>query len=164
MPVWPAVSPRSDCSAYSGAPAICGMYRVNRWSCLFSPFLLIGVHSGGDLRQVDQALRAVDIHPRLVPEAVKLALVGLLKECARGGEPAAPAYRAAAEIVGYCMIGADAFAAANDAQLAREVEERIELALISGTNLDARLVLLTLHAGVCQASVVDRFQLESAAN
>lgn len=131
----------------------------------FSSIGLFGIFGrSSDLRQVDQALRAVDIHPRLVPEAVKLALVGLLKECARGGEPAAPAYRAAAEIVGYCMIGADAFAAANDAQLAREVEEQIELALISGTNLDARLVLLTLHAGVCQASVVDRFQLESAAN
>ena len=72
-----------------------------------------------------------------------------------------PAPGAAAQIVGYCMIGADAFAAANDAQLASDVESRIELALISGTNLDARLVLLTLTAGVCQPSVIDRFQLES---
>jgi hypothetical protein len=61
------------------------------------------------------------------------------------------------------MVGADAFAAANDAQLASDVEGRIELALISGTNLDARLVLLTLHAGVCQPSVIEQFQLESAA-
>jgi hypothetical protein len=116
-----------------------------------------------DLRQVDHALRSVDVHPRLVPEAVKLTIASLLKERAEGGQPAPPAYGAAAEIVGYCMIGADAFAAANDAQLALDVERRIELALISGTNLDAQLVLLTLHAGVCQPRVIGRFQLESDA-
>ena len=128
----------------------------------FSSIGLFGIFGrSGDLRQVDEALRAVDVHPRVVPEAVKLALVGLLKEDAADGEPAPPAYRAAAQIVGYCMIGADAFAAANDAQLASDVESRIELALISGTNLDARLVLLSLTAGVCQPSVIDRFQLES---
>ena len=98
----------------------------------------------------------MDIHPRLVPEAVKLTIASLLKEEAEDGESPPRAYRAAAEIVGYCMIGADAFAAANDAQLALDVERRIELALISGTNLDARLVLLTLHASVCQLSVIDR--------
>jgi hypothetical protein len=117
----------------------------------------------GDLRQVDEALRSVDIHPRLVPEAVKLTIASLLKERAEGGNPTPRAYRAAAEIVGYCMVGADSFAAANEAQLALDVEQRIELALIAGTNLDAQLVLLTLHAGVCQPSVIDRFQLESAA-
>ena len=115
-----------------------------------------------DLRQVDQALRSLDVHPRLVPEAVKLTIASLLKEDAAGGEPSPRAYRAAAEIVGYCMIGSEAFSAANDAPTAIEVERRIDLALISGTNLDARLVLLTLHAGVCQPSVIDRFQLESA--
>ena len=44
------------------------------------------------------------------------------------------------------MIGGDAFAAANDASLAAEVERRIEAALDSGTDLDAKLVLLALHA------------------
>jgi len=129
----------------------------------YSSIGLFGIFGrSGDLRQVDQALRSVDIHPRLVPEAVKLTMASLLKERAEGEEPAPPAYRAAAEIVAYCMIGAEAFAAANDAELALETERRIELALISGTNLDAQLVLLTLHAGVCQPSVIDRFQLESA--
>jgi hypothetical protein len=87
-----------------------------------------------------------------------------LKEDADGSEPAPRAYRAAAEIVGYCMVGSEAFSAANDAQIAIDVERRIDLALISGTNLDARLVLLTLHAGVCQPSVIDRFQLEGASS
>lgn len=117
-----------------------------------------------DLRQLDRALRSVDLHPRLVPEAVKLTLVKLLKEHALGAEPAPQSYRAAAEIVAYCMIGADGLAAANDPQLARQVEARIEKALESGDNLDAQLVLLTLHAKVIQPSVVQMFKLESAEN
>jgi len=117
----------------------------------------------GDLRQVDQALRSVDLHPKLVPEAVKLTVVRLLRDHTPGVEPAPPAYRAAAELVGYCMIGAEAFAGANDVDLATAVERRIERALMSGQSLDAQLVLLTLHAGVIQPSVVHQFQLEGDA-
>ena len=47
--------------------------------------------------------------------------------------------------------------------LAAEVERRIEAALDSGANLDAKLVLLTLHAKVIQPSVVNDFGLESGA-
>ena len=113
------------------------------------------------MRELDKALRAVDLHPVVVPEAVKLAAVGLLREHAPDGEPRPPSYRAAAEIVAYCMIGGDAFAHANDEALAARVERRIEAALETGTSLDAKLVLLTLHARVIQASVVDDFGLES---
>jgi len=115
-----------------------------------------------DLRRLDQALRSVDVHPRLVPEAVKLTVVNLLKEHAIGNEPAPQSYRAAAELVGYCMIGAEAFAGANDAHLTLQVERRIDDALQSGDSLDAQLILLTLHARMIQPSVVDHFHLESA--
>jgi hypothetical protein len=115
-----------------------------------------------DLRAFDQALRSVDMHPKLVPEAVKLTVVALLKDHADSNEPPPQAYRAAAEIVGYCMIGPEGFACANDEALAEQVEHRIEWALETGDNLDAKLVLLTLHAKVIQPSVVYRFQLESA--
>jgi hypothetical protein len=113
------------------------------------------------LRQFDGALRSVDLHPNLVPEAVKLTAVRLLTEHAPGEEPAPQAYRAAAEIIAYCMIGAQSFAGANDPALAAQVERRIEAALDTGASLDAKLVLLTLHAKVIQPSVVDHFQLES---
>ena len=129
----------------------------------YSSMGLFGIFGrSGDLRQFDQALRAVDLHPKLVPEAVKLTVCALLKDHAPGGEPAPQAYRAAAEIVGYCMIGADAFAGANDVEPTLAVERRIDAALVTGDSLDARLVLLTLHARVIQPSVMDRFQLESA--
>jgi hypothetical protein len=115
-----------------------------------------------DLRQFDQALRSIDVHPAVVPEAVKLTAVNLLKDDAGHDDPTPQSYRAAAEIVGYCMIGADAFAGANGDDLARAVEQRIEAALPFGDGLDAQLVLLTLHARVIQPSVVEAFGLESA--
>jgi len=115
-----------------------------------------------DLRQFDQALRSVDVHPAVVPEALKLTAVNLLKDHAVNEEPTPEAYRAAAEIIGYCMIGADAFAGANGEELARAVEQRLEAALQSGDGLDAQLVLLTLHARVIQPSVVRDYGLESA--
>lgn len=113
-----------------------------------------------DLRQLDEALRVVDVHPSLVPEAVKITIVNLLKHRA-GADPAEPAYRAAAELVGYCMIGAEAFAGANGEPLERDVERRIEAALEAGDSLDEQLILLTLHAGVIQPSVVERFGLST---
>jgi hypothetical protein len=114
-----------------------------------------------DLRAFDQALRAVDLHPKLVPEAVKLTAVALLKDHARSNDPPPESYRAAAEIVAYCMVGAEAFAGANNAVQALNVERRIEAALGNSESLDAQLVLLTLHARVIQPSVVEEFGLES---
>ena len=52
-----------------------------------------------DLRQLDDALRALDLHPNLVAEPVKITAVNLLKDHAAGTDPPAQSYRAAAEIV-----------------------------------------------------------------
>lgn len=114
-----------------------------------------------ELREFDRALRSVDLHPNLVPEAVKLTAVRLMTDHAGSTEPTPRAYRDTAELIAYCMVGADAFAGANDARLMNEVERRIETALDSGDSLDAKLVLLTLHARVVQPSVIEQFQLES---
>jgi hypothetical protein len=127
-----------------------------------SSFGLFGMFGrSADLRQLDDSLRSVDLHPRLVPGAVKLAAVNLLKDHAIGPEPAPQAYRAAAELLAYCMIGAEGFAGANDSALAARVETRIEAALQGGTSLDAQLILLTIHAKIVQPSVVAAFGLES---
>jgi hypothetical protein len=115
-----------------------------------------------DLRELDEALRALDLHPKLVPEAVKLTACALLSEKTGGDEPPPHVYGPAAEIIAYCMIGPEGFAGANTVELALAVERRIEAALIAGDSLDAQLVLLTLHARVIQPSVIARFELESA--
>ena len=117
-----------------------------------------------DLRRLDGALRSVDLHPSMVPEAVKLTVVNLLKDHAIGDEPAPQSYRSAAELLGYCMVGAEGFAGANDVSLTLQVEERIERALEHGDTLDAQLVLLTITAKVIQPSVVGHFALTSEAD
>lgn len=114
-----------------------------------------------DLRQLDEALRSVDLHPRVVPEAIKLTVCGLLKDRANSNDPPPEVYRPAAEIIAYCMIGAEAFAGVNGVDLTLDVERRIDAALVTGDNFDAQLVLLTLHANVIQPSVVKHFGLES---
>jgi hypothetical protein len=114
-----------------------------------------------DLRQLDAALRSVDLHPGVVPEAVKLTIVNLLKDHAIGDEPAPQAYRAAAELIAYCMVGASGFTAANPQDLLERTERRIEKALDEGDSIDAQLVLLTLHAKIIQPSIVERYGLSS---
>ena len=114
-----------------------------------------------DLRQLDEALRSLDLHPSLVPEAIKITVVNLVRDSAPGSDGAAPAYRAAAEILAYCMIGPEPLAESNGEALARQIERRIDTALEAGDSLDARLILLTLHAKVIQPSVIDRFRLAS---
>ena len=114
-----------------------------------------------ELQRLDHAVRAVGLHPRLVPEAVKLTILKLLKESDSTASSAPRAYYAAAEMVGFCMLGAHGFTEANDLLLTVATEARLEAALESGDSLDARLVLLALHAGVIQAQVVERYQLEA---
>ncbi len=110
-----------------------------------------------ELRQLDQAVRAVGLHPRLVPDAVQLTTVKLLAEAATGQR----AYDAAAEMLAYCMLGPEVFAGDNGADLTAAVETRLEAALEAGDSLDARLVLLVLHAGVIQPRVVERYEIEA---
>ena len=131
---------------------------ARRWSS----FGLFGIFGRSeDLRALDRALRSVDVHPNLVPEAVKLTAVRIVGDNAAGDEPPPQAYRAAAEIVGYCMVGPAGFANANGDDLTLQVERRIEAAVQAGEGVDADLVLLTLHAKVIQPSVVEQFQIES---
>ena len=59
------------------------------------------------------------------------------------------------------MLGAQGFTECNGPSLTEAVETRLAAALEAGGSLDARVVLLTLHAGVIQPSVVKRYGLEA---
>ena len=113
-----------------------------------------------ELQRLDQAVRAVGLHPRLVPEAVKLTILKLLKEADSDASPAPRAYDAAAEMLVFCMLGPRGFTEANELSLTEATEARLEAALEAGDSLDARLVLLALHAGVIQVQVVEHYQLK----
>ena len=107
-----------------------------------------------DLKRLDQALRGVGLHPQLVPEAGTLS--GL------GSSPGFNlAVAAAAELLGYCILGAQEFTQHNNSGLTESVEQRLTAALEAGDSLDARVVLLTLHASIIQPSVVEHFGLRT---
>jgi len=114
----------------------------------------------GDLRQLDAALRALDLHPAQVPEGAKLAIVNLMKDY-YPDDPPADAYPPVAAIIAYCAVGPRVFEHANGPVLTADTEARVERALEDGDSPDARLVLLTLHAKLVSPATLERFELRA---
>jgi hypothetical protein len=112
-----------------------------------------------ELERLDLALRAVGLHPRAVSDAVKLTTVKLLKEFRGGSAPDELSCAAAAELLGYCILGPEAFRRADGAAQTEAVEARLVAAFETHDRVDARLVLLTMHAGLIHPTVVERYQL-----
>jgi len=111
-----------------------------------------------DLRNLDAALRAVDLHPALVPEGVKLALVNLLKD-RFGDEPPLETYAPAAALFAYLALGAGAFAHANGDAAMNDASTRVDQAL-GRESLDADIVLLAHHAKMIQPDIVAHHGIE----
>jgi len=112
-----------------------------------------------ELQRLDRAFRTAGLNPRGVAEAVKLTTLKQVKEASPGRSPDLRAYAAAAELIAYCALGREGFTQSNDADQTESVEARLVEALDTGYGLDARLVLLTLHAGLIHSSVVERYKL-----
>ncbi|MBZ9678159.1 hypothetical protein [Mesorhizobium sp. ES1-1] len=114
----------------------------------------------GDLRQLDEALRRADLHPALVPEGVKLTIVNLMKD-GWPDEPPPQAYAQVAQLFSYCIAGGETFERSNGLQDRLDAERRIEAALQAGDSFDAQIVLMTLHAKLISAEVVERYGLSA---
>lgn len=107
-------------------------------------------------------MRAVGLHPRLVPDAVKIALIRQLRRNPDSDGSVSDADCAsAAVLLTYCMIGPGGLAAETDVATVEAVEERVDRAVTAGDSTDARLILLALHAGLVEGGVIDRYGLES---
>ena len=65
-----------------------------------------------------------------------------------------------AQLFGYCIAGPDAFERANGHEQRLDAERRIEAALEAGDSFDAQIVLMTLHARLISAEVVERLRAE----
>jgi len=113
-----------------------------------------------DLRELDKALRAADLHPMLVPEGVKLATVNLMKD-AEGGEPPDHAYPYVADMLAFCALGANGFAGANGIERLEAVEARLTEAVETGDGLDAQLVLLALHAKLLHPGIIEEYGISA---
>ncbi|MEO3998020.1 hypothetical protein [Mesorhizobium sp. CAU 1732] len=112
-----------------------------------------------DLRMLDKALRAVDLHPAQVPEGAKLTIVNLMKDHFPHGEPPESAYGPVAELFGYCLVGPNVFALANGPDSTASAERRLEMAIDRSESLDGQLVLLAIHSKLISPVVVDRYEL-----
>ena len=108
------------------------------------------------LKALDQAFRDFDVHPRLVPEAVKLATVKLMQKASDAGYTLRDAdYEKAAELLSFTILGPNQFVASNSLDAADRAEQRVEEALDAGDSIDAKLILLAMHSGIIHPSVAE---------
>lgn len=111
------------------------------------------------IKALDDALRAAGVHPVLVPDAVKLTVIQLLK-----GKPDQQnqhnAFADAAQLLAFCILGPVQFRESNSAYDVAHAERRLEAAFDDGSSLDAKLILLTLHADLISPEIADRIDLE----
>lgn len=113
-----------------------------------------------EVHRLDDAMRAVGLVPKLMPDSVKLTVLKLLKE-AEGGVLAdvdASCARAA-PMLAYCVLGSEEFSEANGPDATSAIEARLHHAIEIGESLDARIAMLTLLAKVTQPEVIERFDL-----
>ncbi|MEL7469287.1 MAG: hypothetical protein AAFN27_12590 [Pseudomonadota bacterium] len=113
------------------------------------------------LKAIDQALREFDIHPRVVPEAVKLATIRLMQKASNPEYVLCDAdYKRASELLSYSILGPDQFVASNTLAAAKRAEQRLEEAISAGDSLDAELILLAVHSGVIHSTIAEQFDIE----
>lgn len=114
---------------------------------MFRFFSLFGRSAA--LIALDEALRNCGVHPLLVPEAVKLTVVRLCKrEAAPDGESQMHIHAEAARLFAYCMLGRETFIESNGVRAADRADDRVEAAIAAGDTVDAKLILLAVHAGL----------------
>lgn len=111
-------------------------------------------------RRLDAAVRELGLHPRLVPDAVKIAIIRMLEERDAHGGATEAACAEVAELLTYLMHGSEVFTEDNGAAATRSAEGRITAAIAAGAGPDARIILLALHAGLVTPEVIDAFGLE----
>ncbi|MEM9045775.1 MAG: hypothetical protein AAGC81_13885 [Pseudomonadota bacterium] len=115
------------------------------------------------LKAFDQALLEFDVHPRLVPEAVKLTTIKLMQKGSDAEYVLRDAdYERAAELLSYAILGPDQFAASNSPDAAQAAEQRLEEAIDAGDSLDAELILLALHSSIIHTTIAEQFDIETS--
>jgi len=113
-----------------------------------------------EIQNLDAALRAAGVHPRTIPDAVKITTLKQLKEANGGARPDSRAIASAADLLGYCVLGPQAYAEKHDRDRVDAVEERLNAAIGNEVGPDARLILLMLHAGLTHRELIERHNLD----
>lgn len=114
------------------------------------------------MRALDDALRASSVHPLLVPEPVRLTMIQLNKKLGDAIHQNV-AFAKGAQLLACCMLGYEQFADSISGEDAVCVDFRVQTAFDEGDTLDAKLILLALHAGLMAPEIADRIDLEKNA-
>ncbi len=134
--------------------------RVGGWRRAAGEKKMFGIFGRSqEMQNLDDALRAARVHPRTIPDAVKITTLKQLKDANGGTRPDARAMAHAADLLAYCVLGPQAYAAKHDPARVAAVEQRLNAAIGMGIGLDARLILLTLHAGLTHRELIERHNL-----
>lgn len=113
-----------------------------------------------EVHRLDDAMRAVGLPTKLVPDSVKLTVLNLLKDAEGGVLSDVDASCArAAPMLAYCVLGQKEFSEANGPDATSAIEARLHHAIEIGESLDARVAMLTLLAKITQPEVIERFDL-----
>ena len=114
------------------------------------------------LKALDQAFRSFDVHPRLVPEAVKLTTIRLMQKASAADYKLRDAdYEKAAELISFAILGPNQFVASNSLSDAERAEQRVEEAIEDGDSIDAQLILLAVHSGIIHPTVAEQVDSEA---
>jgi hypothetical protein len=117
------------------------------------------------LELIDDGLRLAGVHPALVPESVKLALIRLKKAelAAAGAAGEGALFEDAAWLFGYCVLGPGEFADAHGDARAAALEARLAAAEADETGDlaggDAQIVMLALAANLADPAIAERFEV-----
>jgi hypothetical protein len=115
------------------------------------------------LKALDQALQEFDVHPRIVPEAVKLTTIKIMQKASDADYVFRDTdYEQAAALLSYSILGPDQFVASNTLAAAKLAEQRLEEAIAAGDSIDAKLILLAVHSAIIHPSLAD--QIDSDEN
>lgn len=115
-----------------------------------------------EMQNLDDALRSAGVHPRTIPDAVKITTLKQLKQANGGVRPDSRALASAADLLGYCVLGPKTYGEKYGPDRIDAVEQRLNAAIESGYGLDARLIMLMLHAGLTHRDLIEQHQLDIA--
>ena len=111
-------------------------------------------------------LSSAGLHPSLVDEGIKLAILKLKKQAlaqanAQSGLTGEEGLLAdCAWLFGYCYLGPKEFAEAHGEELAREWAARLDASEHNEESGDAEVVLLALTSGFADPEIARRFDVE----
>ena len=126
---------------------------------IFSVFGIRG--RSKEVNQFDDVLRMSGLEPEVVPFALKLATIKLLKET--NSEKAFSlddeVIANVAQFISYSILGPDTYKAENGPGALETIENQLKKAIELGDNLNARVMMLALLSKVIHPKVMEKFDL-----